>query len=305
MAFRNFFYNFFGKNGKIDVPAPFIVGVGRSGTTLLRAMLDTHPDLVIPPETGFIPALVRLRGKGDALRELFYKTVIGFETWEDLNFDKEDFHERLRGVKNFALADGVRCFYRFYVDQSQKKRWGDKTPVYGLHMRTIERLLPEAHFIHIIRDGRDVALSMKGLWWAPGKDMGILGTHWRETIHEIRKQGRRCRRYLEIRYEDLVQDTTKCLMKICGFINLPYAESMERYYEFTHKYLEEVKTRRDKAGNLLVTKEGRIYSRRFLNRRPDISRIGRWRSGMSADEKAQFDAVAGALLRKLGYKASF
>ncbi|HXV19188.1 MAG TPA: sulfotransferase, partial [Candidatus Omnitrophota bacterium] len=190
----------------LEAPAPFIVGAGRSGTTLLRAMLNAHPDLSIPPETGFIPALARLRGPKDRLRDLFIRAVTDFETVRIVDFPKEEFSRRIHAIKDFDIAAGVRAFYRMYADQSHKKRWGDKTPSYGLQMRTIERLLPEAHFIHLIRDGRDVALSTKGLWWAPGRDMAALAVHWRDTVQTIRKHGPRCRRYLEVRYEELVRD---------------------------------------------------------------------------------------------------
>jgi len=84
---------------------PIIVGAPRPGTTLLRFMLDTHPEMAIPPETGFLALFPH--------------------------------------------------FYQLYASRFAKPRWGDKTPSYCHHMQNIEEVLPEAHFIHIIRDGRD------------------------------------------------------------------------------------------------------------------------------------------------------
>lgn len=72
------------------------------------------------------------------------------------------------------LAEGVRLFYRLYARRHGKARWGDKTLLYRLHLTEIEKILPEAHFIHSIRDGRDVALSLREVWFAPSQDISAL-----------------------------------------------------------------------------------------------------------------------------------
>src|SRR4029434_6926754 len=137
--------------------APFIVGVPRSGTTLLRIMLDAHPQLAIPPETGFLSRLVRLpwlwaAGLG---RRRLLTIITRAESWPDFHLDAHALAEALDAVKPFTLADGLRAFYRLYAARFNKSLWGDKTPLYGRHAYSIARLLPEARFIHLIRDGRD------------------------------------------------------------------------------------------------------------------------------------------------------
>ena len=150
-------------------PLPFIVGSPRSGTTLLRLMLDAHPLLTIPPETHFLPAVLELTGAGEALRQAFLRCIVDGPRWNDFHLSEETFERRLQAIEPFDLTHGLHAFYRMYGERQQKPRWGDKTPGYVLHLRRIAGVLPTARFIHLIRDGRDVAASLRKLWWGPGR----------------------------------------------------------------------------------------------------------------------------------------
>ena len=77
-------------------------------------------------------------------------------TWPDFGMTAEDLRDELTRIRPLNVADGFRAFYRLYAERSGKSRWGDKTPDYVLHISDIAETLPEAHFIHIIRDRRDV-----------------------------------------------------------------------------------------------------------------------------------------------------
>ena len=104
-------------------------------------------------------------------------------------------------------------------------------------MRRISRTLPEVRFIHMIRDGRDVALSIRGLWFAPGDDMASIARRWMNNIRRTRRLGEHCRHYIEVRYESLVEDPKPELRRVCEFIELPYDEGMERYFEGSRERL--------------------------------------------------------------------
>ena len=117
------------------------------------------------------------------------------------------FRAALQAIEPFTVADGLRAFYQLYAARFGKSRWGDKTPLYCMHVQSIAALLPEAHFVHIIRDGRDVALSLRPMWFAPGRDIETLAAHWRQCVTTGREQGSRCRHYLEVRYDQLVEDS--------------------------------------------------------------------------------------------------
>ena len=151
----------------LRAPVPFIVGVGRSGTTLLRLMLDAHPDLAIPGETHFLLDLLAQNENGPA-RDRIFRAMIEAPTWPNLAVSESTFKAALDEVEPFSVPDAIRTFYRLYAQRFGKDRWGDKTPPYRSCMTGIQQLLPEAYFIHIIRDGRDVALSYRGLWFGPG-----------------------------------------------------------------------------------------------------------------------------------------
>jgi hypothetical protein len=289
---------------RVHAPMPIVVGAARSGTTLLRVMLDSHPELAIPPETGFIPSLAALAARGDELRRQFVDTVVRYPNWNYFGFSADDLDRGLRQVRPFTLSDGIRCFYRMYAERLGKLRWGDKTPPYCEHLITLERLLPEARFIHMIRDGRDVALSLRGLWFSPGDDMTTLARYWVQSVSAAREQGEHCRRYLEVRYEDLIMNAPQVLQRICDFIDLPYDPMMLRYHERAQGYLDDLQTRRSADGKLLASAEHLRKHWRLISQPPQASRIGRWRGEMTSAERAQFEAVAQATLSELGYRAA-
>ena len=255
-------------------PFPFIVGVPHSGTTLLRLMLDSHPDLSIPAETGFLPDARRILAAGMAdAREAFFRIVTLSPAWSGFRLDADAFRASLEAIEPFDLADGVRSFYRLCAARSGKPRFGDRTPSYGSHLDAIQSVLPEARFIHVIRDGRDAALSVTGLWFAPEGEIESLAADWRGRILRTRQLSKGCAHYLEVRYERLITDPPAELRRVCEFIELPYDASMERFHE-----------RQDPDG-----------------RPHDPSLVERWRRDMGADMRGRFEAVAGDLLTELGY----
>jgi Sulfotransferase family len=151
-------------------PMPIIVGVPRSGTTLLRMMLDAHSEMAIPPETGFIPGLMdyqthgsrfrralkraipRMSGHSSSendLREIFFVSLTQSPLWPQFQIAHEHLKEGLLQINPFTISMGVRTFYRLYAERFVKRRWGDKTPSYSFHLQAVERCLPESRFIHV------------------------------------------------------------------------------------------------------------------------------------------------------------
>jgi hypothetical protein len=281
-------------------PVPFVVGVPRSGTTLLRLMLDAHPDLCIPGETWFVPRAARLGGRGEDLRDALVRTIVGCSTFPNMEIDEAELRAGLARVEPFDLAEGVRTFYALHAARHGKTRFGDKTPVYSEHMRAIERLLPEARFVHIIRDGRDVAVSVRPLHFSPGSDIETIARDWRDRILRARRAGGRRRHYLEVRYESLVADPGTELRRVAAFLELSPEPAMERWYE----------TPWEPARHAGVTSQDGVRRvpegrRRHFARAagpPDEQRVGRFRRELSAEDRARFEQVAGDLLDELGYE---
>ena len=283
-------------------PAPFIVGAGRSGTTLLRLMLDAHPELAIPPETHFIHGVVKVcEGESDP-RAAFIETLVTHRRWGDFQVEHGELGKRVASISPFNVGDGLRAFYALYAERFAKVKWGDKTPAYIQRMRLVHGVLPEARFIHLIRDGRDVALSAKDLWFGPNS-IEEAAEHWRSIIDDARKQAPHLPYYIEVRYEDLVSDPETTLRKICRFIHLKWDPVMLAYHEKAEKRLSEIyRDLTDRGGTGGVRGEDRKAIHALAVKPPQIERIGRWRREMPAADRERFERIAGATLRELHYE---
>lgn len=264
---------------------------------MLRLMLDAHPELAIPPETAFLPLVVQACGDAADLRKAFLETVTSHRRWADLHLDRDALAVCLAAGEPFDLGSALRTVYQLYAQRFGKLRWGDKTPNYVREMTLIQTVLPEAHFIHLIRDGRDVALSVRDVRHV-SNSVGKSAERWMSRIVSARRQARELAFYLEVRYEELVLTTEPTLRRICEFIELPWHPQMLDYFHTADERLEE-----------LVTADGRrqrdVEERRgkhaWTRRPPDAGHIGRWRDELSRTDRAEFENLAGALLRELGY----
>jgi hypothetical protein len=286
---------------------PFIVGAPRSGTTLLRFMLDSHPLLAIPPETGFLSALAQFPRDGDASRDALFQLMTNFPpnepAWQDFGLDADELKSKLDCIQPFDLASGFRAFYRYYASRQNKCRYGDKTPIYALHVAAIRQILPEARFIHIIRDGRDTALSLRKVWFTvPDRSIPGLANYWKAFVCAARASAGNAGDYMEVRYEDLVRDPEPVLQRICAFVDLPFDSSMLRYFERTPERLKEHRTRVSVSGNVVVTHEQRLQQQRLTMEPPREERIFQWKEEMTPLEQAEFWETAGGLLEELGYE---
>ena len=285
-------------------PVPFIVGVGRSGTTMLRLMLDAHPALTIPPETHFVPALIDAIDEG-ATPEQAVETMTSVRQWGDLGIEPAEVLERWRGLDSFEPGPALRAFYAIYQERQGKPRWGDKTPIYVKNMRKIEKALPEARFIHVIRDGRDVALSRwkRTLGEKDPAPASQVAEGWQRRIRRAQKQGAKLNHYLELRYEDLVTDTEPNLRRICEFLELDWDPVVLRYYEHAAERMAEM-ARDLPATDGKPTRPGeeRMQAHAMTQKPPDPSAMYRWREKMAPADVAAFDAAAGELLAELGYE---
>jgi hypothetical protein len=286
---------------------PIVVGSPRSGTTLLRFMLDSHPELAIPPETGFLRLGPKLRGTGEHAREKFFRAVVNYPkdapVWPDFEIPEEEFRDALARIEPFTVAEGFRAFYKLYAARFGKPRWGDKTPHYCFELETIRRVLPEARFVHIIRDGRDAALSLRGMWFSPGWRIETQALYWLKCVRAARRAGLGRPDYAEVRFEDLVLDPRASLRRVCAHVELTFDERMLSYYTRAPERLLEHKERTRPEGTPLLTREQRLRQQALTTKPPDPGRVFAWKRTMDADEVRRFGRVAGGLLTELGYEA--
>jgi hypothetical protein len=288
-------------------PAPFVVGFGHSGSTLLRLMLDAHPQLAIPPETNFLPDLIEGWNRGDGPDEVV-EFLMGRRRWGDYQLDPEELRRRLAAATPLDPAGAARCFFELYAEQHGKPRWGDKSPRYAITMPLIKRTLPEARFVHLIRDGRDVALSaLKGKAPSPER-IEQTARRWRRRIGRARSGAERAGSYIEVLYEDLLTDTEAQLRRICELAELPWDDSMLTYHERSEERLKEMAAALPPqdpgrtGGDPERRRERRLRRHALATRPPDPGRLQVWRRKMDPDSLAAFEAIAGDTLTDLGYE---
>lgn len=280
--------------GPPTVPAifPMIVGRGRSGTTLLRAILASHPDLAIPEESHFIAMLRRPRRyerpDGFAV-ERFAEDISGVWWMRRWGLSEPEVRAALEAAAPRNCRDAIRALYRLYARREGKGRYGDKTPIYVLHIAFLARLFPEARFVHVIRDGRDVALSFLDASFGPST-IAEAAWSWRRAVRRGRSAGRRLGsgRYLEVRYEELVADPERSTRHVCDFIGLPFEERMLRYFEQGDRLLVGIDNPHEHTSIMLPPTKG----------------LRDWRRQMSKADVSVFEAIAGDLLSELGYERS-
>ena len=214
-------------------------------------MLDAHPELAIPPETHFVPdadqgarQIRKQRPQADG-RRADRRSLIDNRPWADFGLDDELLRERMaeRRGRHQTPGAALRAFFELYAERQGKPRWGDKTPAYMLSIQRIGRTLPEARFIHLIRDGRDVALSQRR--WRERAGAGTARSRpGRRSGSAIRKSASRADRgrehYVEARYEDLVSDPEPTLRRICDALELEFEPAMLNYHERAAERLQEM-----------------------------------------------------------------
>ena len=248
--------------------------MARSGTTLLRLMLDAHPELAIPPETHFIPKLAKALGEvpksvgEDELRRRAHELITQHRRWPDFGLDADELDRRFDHAQPFNATTALRAFYGLYAEKRGKPRWGDKSPSYVRRMRRVHAVLPEARFVHVIRDGRDT-LAAK-----PGEiDVGsalATGQRWHKKVRSARVQEHMMDHYLEVRYEELVADTEATLRTVCEFLDLGYEPAM-----------------------LTPADRAPIEA--------ELGPVGGWRERLAPDQLEAFEEVGGEMLAELGY----
>jgi sulfotransferase family protein len=270
--------------------APLIVlGVRRSGTTLLRVVLDRHSQLAIPDESYFIPQLAGRHGATIDV-DAFLDDVRRLQTLRDWRVSVEDVRARLHA--GMPTGQAIAAVYEQYAADRGKSRWGDKTPMYMQHLPLLERLFADALYVHLIRDGRDAAVSFLNMpegivtkTWAHPRSAADFACEWRVQVHAAQELGRRVGpgRYLEVRYEELVADPPVELERVCSFAALPFEPAMLDYVGRT-----------DAAAK---------PHQRSLER-PPTPGLRDWRNEFRPADVEAFEAVAGDLLGGLGYELS-
>jgi hypothetical protein len=260
----------------------FVVGMNGSGTTMLLDCLGRHAELyAFPKETRLIPYLMaRERSFGDLASEANFRAlwdeVRGLAVFRELNGREpvplpDDWLDRPRSLA--AILDAV---FRHFAQAEGKHRWCEKTPQHVQHLEALSRLFPRARFVHVIRDGRDCAVSFHRRW---KRRPELTVFRWKKVVSMGREQGRRLGsvRYHEVRYEDLTAQPEQSLTRICRFLGVPFDAAV---LQSAQPYLQ--------------ARAGR--------RRDGLQRnSGKWRSYFQPKTADRLERIAGRTLAECGY----
>jgi hypothetical protein len=277
-------------------PYAFFVGCPRSGTTLIQRLGNAHPLLAVVNEAEWIATWWETRAgvapDGTVTPELVER-LLSHRRFPRLGLQPERVAELVRDGEPKHYAVFVTELFDLHGRAEGKPLVGEKSPTYVRHLATMHELFPQARFVHLIRDGRDVALS--ALDWKKGER--ILGRFptwpddpvttaalwWEWHVRLGRETGASLGPdlYYELQYESLVDDPHEECRKLCAFLDVPYDEAMLRFHEGR---------RRSKPG--LGSKAAWL---------PVTPGLRSWRRQMPAEDVARFEAACGPLLDELGY----
>ncbi len=285
-------------------PVLFACGVPRSGTTLLQRMLNSHPDLTVANDTHFIPRALELTSKNLIVQATNSIEISLTDELADNVFNYHRFYRTGLSESEFIAIRARASTYRELVggvfdciaDKENKSLAGEKTPDYVRRIRLLNRLFPDAKLIHLIRDGRNVALSLLD-WATPKKGPGrielwnespiaVCALWWKWLVDQGLEQAKGLNDsvYCEVKYEDLTDSPEPSVRELCDFLQLPFDEAMLQF------------------------NKGRTSSN------PDLSAksawlgpktgLRDWRRDMDAADVELFEALAGDTLQRCGYELS-
>ncbi|WP_373654769.1 sulfotransferase family protein [Thiohalorhabdus methylotrophus] len=276
-------------------PSPvFIIGSVRSGTTLLRSVLNSGGELAIPPESFVLPEVIT-KFKNycylpwSDLVKLIIGEFVSDPFWHsDWNMDVSPCYERMIALPESerSLASIIESIYKEYSLQNygEERRWGDKTPYNCVALPSLLNTFPDAQFVHIVRDGRDAVSSAirAGIY----DDIEEAARRWEKDVRACRDLGLQLpdEAFLEIKYEHFVTYPDSKIKELCNFLGVTYSYKMQEYYK--------------SPGDIRVSYR---EAHKNLNKPISGNSIGSWKRRLSKGQVRALEKLVGSTLRELGY----
>ena len=269
----------------------FVLGCGRSGTTLLYHMLLSSGNFAVyRTESNVINLLEPRFGDLSVARNKRRLLDAWYETrlYTLSELEKAPLEELV-----MAECKNGGDFLRIIMEQMARKqgveRWADTTPEHLLHLHRIKETIPNALIIHIIRDGRDSALStdkqgyIRRLPWDKTPSVMVAGIYWEWMVNKGRKDGRDLGAdYTEVRFEELVGSPRETLARLGSFID----------HDLDYDRIQKVGIGSVSAPNTSFS-EGSSET---------FNPAGRWRNNYTPENLAMFEGLVGGTLKELGYE---
>ena len=285
----------------------FVIGSPRSGTTLLRLMLASHPRLVIPPECGFITWLYPTFGDWQSLDfsnpekiKRFVGTVIASRKFETWGISANQLTDAINQHHPRDYGEACALGYRIFCEHAGKPLaiWGDKNNYYLSQIEILRAIFSQARFIHIVRDGRDIACSYREVMsidtdspYRPELPLKIdeIAKQWAMNIQTIRQSFSELNssKVFELRYEDLVADPQGTLTNICSWLGVGFSSDMLQFHKVNRIHRLEPTATLD-------------WKRRTLEP-VKTSAVGRYKRQLMKSEIDTFEFIAHLELGLYGY----
>jgi len=282
------------------IPFFFIIGRPRSGTTLLSTLFDAHPNVIIPFES---PIIMNLHQKYHRITSLdaskIDEIIIDLKKIKKLsrwNIDETVLRSNLQNIgkqANFdAIIKAIYLSFQSFFPKEKIQLFGDKNPVYSLYFKKIFNVLPNAKYIHLIRDYRDNILSVKKLdFEAPLTS--IIAFRWKFSNKKVLNVSKRFpENFYFIRYEDLISNPETELKKICAFLGIEFNSSVLNFHEIT-------KVRIINYSNEEVETFMRFHSN--LLKPINTSKSGVWKNEMKLRDLKISESIAGKWAEQFNY----
>ena len=292
---RNLFLRRYPRHVPSDHSPFFIIGSGRSGTTLLRSILIADGSIAIPPESFVIFKVYRKFHTYAHLgwRDLSRLIIAEFESQEQFRRWNTNvfpcYQEAFQLPENErSLSRLIEIVFRQYMKDNNQTAtmWGDKTPLNTYYYNWMLKLYPHAKYIHMLRDGRDVVASLiKSELYSDVQD---ACWRWTAGVKRAQKLGVQVsgENFLEIRYEDLVRNTEDEVKRLCFFLDIP----------FSAKMLNPQQTAKKAMKNTIAF----AHHKNLLN--PiNSSSIGKWEKELDKEQKDFVFKKMGKMLKEQGY----
>lgn len=221
----------------------FILGVGRSGTSLLQSMLNSHSEIAFPPETHFFRYYVAPNRKRKQIiknePEKFFSVLEQDKSFSRININPQELLSDTNS--DFKPEKIYQKLLEIYLNKKGKTIIGDKDPKNIEFVQQLYKYFPQATIIHLIRDPRDVVLSRTKAAWSAHRPLWLHAMIYNSQILTGRKNGIRLfkKNYLEIKYEELISNPKDPLKRIVKNIGLEYEESMLNFSKSGSELMDE------------------------------------------------------------------
>ncbi len=204
----------------------FIVGMPRSGTTLMRSLLSAHPNITISPETHFCKNWFKPYRHLDLNQpeqlEIFWQALSNSKMFASFGLDAEKTRTNLLANRNINHQTVLTILLQSYAQKMPKPRWGEKTPDHYQYLDIVFKWYPDAQVIWMLRDPRSVSASLISKKWASSY-VDVHACKWCDNVEKFRQRWSKDERIMLVKYESLVQEPELEMSRICHFLGEEYS----------------------------------------------------------------------------------